>query len=35
MKDGTGRVIGFELLTCVPAQPGASLSVERVIQAAR
>jgi hypothetical protein len=35
MKDGAGRVIGFELLHYVPTEPGASLSVETVIQAAR
>lgn len=29
MKDGTGRVIGFELLHHVPAEPGATLSVEK------
>ena len=34
MKDGTGRVIGFELLHYVPVAPGVSLSVETVIQAA-
>jgi len=34
MKDGAGRVIGFELLHDVPAEPGVSLSVETVIQAA-
>lgn len=34
MKDGTGRVVGFELLHYVPAEPGASLSVETVIQSA-
>lgn len=33
MKDGAGRVIGFELLHYVPAEPGVSLSVETVIQA--
>ncbi|MBI3786298.1 MAG: DUF2283 domain-containing protein [Deltaproteobacteria bacterium] len=32
MKDAAGRVIGFELLHYLPAQPSTGLSVETVIQ---
>ena len=32
MKDGEGRILGFEVLHNHPAEPAAGLSVEAIIQ---